>query len=123
MKHINIEIKAKCFHLEMAEAFFIGYNAKFAGVDLQKDIYFNIPSGRLKLRKAISRITLFFTTEIIKRTKQPDFYFATVIKPLELESVLTHASGIKVVVEKKRKIFFLITLRYILMRFDLGNFI
>jgi hypothetical protein len=36
MKHINIEIKAKCFHPQKVEAFLVSAKAVFKGTDLQK---------------------------------------------------------------------------------------
>jgi len=108
MKNINIEIKAKCFHPEMVEAFLLAHHAAFAGLDLQKDTYFNIPNGRLKLRQGnIENNLIFYNRNNQKGPKQSDFHLAAVTEPLELENLLTEALGIKAIVEKKRKIFFL----------------
>jgi adenylate cyclase class 2 len=108
MKHINIEIKAKCFHPEMVEAFLFEQKAEFAGVDIQKDTYFNIHKGRLKLRQGnIENNLIFYNRNNQKGPKQSDFHLAPVTKPAELESLLCEALDIKGVVEKKRKIFFL----------------
>ena len=60
MKHINIEIKAKCFHPQKVEAFLVSVNAVFKGTDLQKDTYFNAPNGRLKLRQGNIENNLIF---------------------------------------------------------------
>ena len=60
MKFINVEIKAKCFHPEKVEAFLLNNNATFKGTDLQKDIYFNVPEGRLKLRQGNIENNLIF---------------------------------------------------------------
>ena len=51
MKHINIEIKAKCFHPQKVEAFLLSAAANFVGLDQQRDTYFQVPNGRLKLRQ------------------------------------------------------------------------
>ena len=108
MKHVNIEIKAKCFHPEMVEAFLVTHNAKFVGLDLQKDTYFNTPNGRLKLRQGnIENNLIFYNRNDQKGPKQSNFPLATVTEPAELENLLRGALGIKAIVKKKRKIFFL----------------
>lgn len=108
MKHINIEIKAKCFHPEKVEAFLVSANAVFKGIDLQKDTYFNVPNGRLKLRQGnIENNLIFYNRNNQKGPKQSDFQLAPVAKAAEMENLLTEALGVKVVVEKKRRIFFL----------------
>ena len=60
MDHINIEIKARCFHPQKVEAFLRSHHALFIGLDHQKDTYFNVPSGRLKLRQGNIENSLIF---------------------------------------------------------------
>ena len=108
MKHINIEIKAKCFHLQKVEAFLVANNAIFKGTDLQKDTYFHVPDGRLKLRQGnIENNLIYYKRDDKKGPKQSDFYLVPVPKAAEMVALLTDALGIKVIVEKKRKIFYL----------------
>src|SRR3954447_19764842 len=108
MQYINIEIKARCFHPKTVEAFLFSHKVRFAGTDYQKDTYFNIPNGRLKLRQGnIENNLIFYKRSDQKGPKQSDFQIVSVTKSLELESLLAEALGIKIVVEKKRKIFFL----------------
>ena len=108
MKFINIEIKAKCFHPEKVEAFLLLQNAVFAGTDFQKDIYFNVPDGRLKLRSGnIDNNLIFYKRPNQKGPKQSDFQIVPVNEPAALTSLLENALGIKVTVEKERRIFFL----------------
>ncbi|QEC68448.1 class IV adenylate cyclase [Panacibacter ginsenosidivorans] len=108
MKHINIEIKAKCFHPKKVEAFLVSANAVFKGTDLQKDTYFNVSDGRLKLRQGnIENNLIFYNRNNQKGPKQSDFQLVAVSKAGELETLLIEALGVKVIVEKKRKIFFL----------------
>jgi len=108
MKHINIEIKAKCFHPEKVEAFLVSANAVFKGTDLQKDTYFNVPDGRLKLRQGnIENNLIYYKRNNQKGPKQSDFQLVPVHRATEMEILLTEALGVKVIVEKKRKIFFL----------------
>ena len=106
--HINVEIKAKCFHPKTVEAFLFAHHARFAGIDLQKDIYFNVPAGRLKLRQGnIENNLIYYRRNNEKGPKRSDFYLTPVTDPSSLQTMLSEALGIKVIVEKKRKIFFL----------------
>ena len=125
MKFINVEIKAKCFHPEKVEAFLLNNNATFKGTDLQKDIYFNVPEGRLKLRQGnIENNLIFYKRNNQKGPKQSDFHLVPVPEPARLESLLTEALGIKVTVEKKRKIFYLANIKIHLDEVPgLGNFV
>lgn len=108
MKFINVEIKARCFHPEKVEAFLLNNKASFKGTDLQKDIYFNVPDGRLKLRQGnIENNLIFYKRNDQKGPKQSNFHLVPVAEPARLESLLTESLGIKVVVEKQRKIFYL----------------
>lgn len=108
MKHINIEIKAKCFHPQKVEAFLVSASAVFKGTDLQKDTYFNVPNGRLKLRQGnIENNLIFYNRNNQKGPKQSDFQLIPIKDAIAMENLLTEALGRKVVVEKKRKIFFL----------------
>lgn len=108
MKHINIEIKAKCFHPKKVEAFLVSTNAVFKGTDLQKDTYFNIPNGRLKLRQGnIENNLIFYNRNNQKGPKQSDFQLQPVANAKQMETLLTEALGVKVIVEKKRNIYFL----------------
>ena len=46
-----IEIKARCHRPDWVKQQLTTWNAKFIGVDHQIDTYFNVPTGRLKLRQ------------------------------------------------------------------------
>lgn len=108
MKHINIEIKAKCFHPQKVEAFLIQNNASLKGTDYQKDTYFNVPHGRLKLRQGnIENNLIFYKRDNQKGPKQSNFHLVPVTNAVELENLLTETLGVKVIVEKKRQIWFL----------------
>ena len=108
MNHINIEIKAKCFHTQKVEAFLLSAGANFVGLDHQKDTYFNVPDGRLKLRQGnIENSLIFYNRPNQEGPKQSDFYLSKISDGSATEQLLAKALGIKVVVEKNRKIFFI----------------
>ena len=51
MSVLNIEIKAKCQNVEAIRKILLQSKAIFKGEDHQVDTYFEIPTGRLKLRE------------------------------------------------------------------------
>lgn len=125
MQHINIEIKAKCFYPQKVEAFLLQNNAVFHGTDFQKDIYFHVPKGRLKLRRGnIENNLIYYKRNNQKGPKQSDFNLMPVTEPEKLELLLTQALGVQIIVEKKRKIFFLGNIKIHLDEVPgLGNFV
>lgn len=113
MNHINIEIKAKCFHPEKVEAFLLSNGARFVGLDHQVDTYFQVPSGRLKLRQGnIENSLIFYHRPDQQGPKQSDFSLAKVNEGESMKAVLSKALGIKTVVDKQRKIFFIQNVKF-----------
>lgn len=113
MNHINIEIKAKCFHPEKVEAFLLSKNARFVGLDHQKDTYFTVPQGRLKLRQGnIEKTLIYYERPDQEGPKQSDFSLASISDGDAVEQVLSKALGVKVVVNKYRKIFFIDNIKF-----------
>lgn len=125
MGFINIEIKAKCFHPAKVEAFLLSNHAEFIGIDHQKDTYFNVPQGRLKLRQGnIEKNLIFYNRPDKDGPKQSDFLLAPVSDGPLTEQILEKALGLKVVVEKKRKIFFIDNVKFHLDEVPgLGSFV
>ncbi len=125
MNHINIEIKAKCFHPEKVEAFLLANGACFVGLDHQKDTYFNVPNGRLKLRQGnIENSLIHYNRPDQEGPKQSDFSLSKIMESAATEQVLTNALGIKVIVEKFRKIFFINNVKFHIDQLPLlGSFV
>ena len=125
MNHINIEIKAKCFHPERVEAFLLSNSARFIGLDHQRDTYFTVPAGRLKLRQGnIENSLIFYNRPDQEGPKQSDFSLSKVTDGAATEQLLEKALGIKVVVEKNRKIFFIDNVKFHLDEVPgLGSFV
>lgn len=125
MNRKNIEFKAKVEALEQYEEKLKGLNPLFIGLDHQIDTYFNVPHGRLKLREGNIENTLINyhradtadakLSEIILYQHMPD---------KALKEILKLQLGIKAVVDKKRKIYFINNTKF---HFDevegLGTFI
>jgi adenylate cyclase class 2 len=125
MNHINIEIKAKCFHPEKVEAFLLSNHARFVGLDHQKDTYFHVPAGRLKLRQGnIENSLIFYNRPNQEGPKQSDFSLSKISDGSATEQVLEKALGVKVIVDKFRKIFFIDNVKFHLDEVPgLGSFV
>lgn len=125
MNFINIEIKAKCFHPQQVEAFLLQHHAKFIGVDEQKDIYFNVHHGRLKLRQGnIENNLIFYNRPNQEGPKQSNFLLVPVADGNAMQQILSASLGIKIIVEKKRKIFFIENVKFHIDEVkNLGSFV
>lgn len=125
MSYINIEIKAKCFHPEKVEAFLLSNGARFVGVDHQKDTYFNVPAGRLKLRQGnIENTLIFYNRPDQDGPKQSDFYLSKMNDGAATGRLLEAALGVKVVVDKYRKIFYIDNVKFHIDEVpELGSFV
>jgi predicted adenylyl cyclase CyaB len=108
MSFLNIEIKAYCSNPEQAENYLLQEGARFAGLDTQEDIYFHVPEGRLKLRRGpIENNLIFYRRTNQEGPKASEFILHPVQDSSSLQTLLTQALGVKVIVRKNRKIFYL----------------
>lgn len=125
MAHINIEFKAKCRDLAAAEENFKALNPRFIGTDRQRDTYFQVAQGRLKLREGnIENALIYYERENSGGSKQSNVLLYRHEPSAELKEILTKVHGIKAVVEKTRRIYFIENVKF---HFDtlegLGSFI
>lgn len=120
----NVEIKAKCADIKILEKILLQHQADYKGIDHQIDTYFNVPNGRLKLREGNIENALIHYDR--GNQAQPKLSSVTYYKPNEsadLKATLTAALGIKVVVDKKRQIFFIDNVKFHLDQVEgLGTF-
>ncbi len=109
MKIINIEIKARCINPEEIETILLNNNARFEGIDHQVDTYFNSDSGRVKLREGnIENSLIYYQRKERKGQKKSEVsLYKTTGDSKALKEILAKTLGIKIVVEKTRKIFFI----------------
>jgi adenylate cyclase, class 2 len=123
--HLNFEFKARAHNLAALEAQLQQQQPRFVGDDHQTDTYFQVAYGRLKLREGnIENALIHYqrpdtagakTSDVILYQHQPD---AT------LKQALTAALGVKVVVEKRRKIYFIDNIKFHFDRVEgLGEFV
>jgi len=124
--HINIEFKAKAKSVEKVRSFLMKNHSRHLGIDHQKDTYFNIQKeGRLKLREGnIENSLIFYRRENIQGAKQSDVNLVKLEANSGMREALRKSAGIKVVVDKKREIFFIENVKFHLDKVQgLGKFI
>src|SRR5439155_23852638 len=103
----NLELKARCADLETAEQVAQRLGATFAGEWHQVDTYFCVPHGRLKLREVGDD-----TAELIgyerpesDAKRRSEYEIAPVADSGALLSILAKALGVRVRVEKSRRVY------------------
>jgi len=103
----NLETKAKFQDIEKAESLFKQLGAKKVKTMRQIDTYFNVPSGRLKLRTfnpADSEL-IFYERKENSNQRWSNYYTFHITKPKNFIEFLQKALPIKVVVDKIRTLY------------------
>lgn len=123
--HINFEFKARVDSIEALESRLLQYNPEFKGEDHQVDTYFNVHNGRMKLRQGnIENALIWYEREDTAAAKQSNVILYQHSPNETLKQVLTASLGIKTVVDKKRKIYFIDNVKFHFDRVaQLGSFI
>ena len=121
----NIEFKAKVHDLEPFETKLKTLDPEYIGVDHQVDHYFNTKNARLKLRVGnIENALIHYERPDTKNVKKSEVILYKHAPDDALKNILTAQLGIKVVVDKIRKIYFIGNVKF---HFDLvhnlGTFI
>ena len=103
---INIEIKARYTDRDRAEQILSSLGAGPAAVFQQKDTYFNVSDGRLKLRQlAIDEGQLIhYRRDNTSGPKRSDYEISATTDPDALRSILTELMGTWIEVEKTRQV-------------------
>jgi predicted adenylyl cyclase CyaB len=124
MAFINIEIKARTSKPDFIRRYLIENGAEFKGVDMQTDTYFNVHKGRLKLREGnIENNLIHYNRNDQPGPKQSDFSLMPVEHPALLKEILSASLGVKVIVKKKREIFYIDNVKFHIDFVDeLGHF-
>jgi predicted adenylyl cyclase CyaB len=108
MAHLNIEIKAKCLNASFIRDYLLKNGADFKGTDNQVDTYFKVQHGRLKLREGnIENNLIFYERNNKTGPKGSHFQLIKITDPTGLKSVLEKSIGIKIIVRKKREIYYI----------------
>ncbi len=125
MKRTNIEIKARCNDHDVIRKILLSGNAEFKGIDNQTDSYFQVNSGRLKLREGnIENALIHYNREDKDEPKESDILLYKTSKNSLLKELLTKALGEIITVNKEREIYFIGNVKFHLDKVkDLGEFI
>lgn len=104
----NVEFKAKVGAIEKYESRLLTLQPDFQGLDHQIDTYFNAPVGRLKLREGtIENALINYDRENSPGSKESQIILYKHKPDAALKNILIKQFGVKVVVDKKRKIYFI----------------
>ncbi|MBD3167609.1 CYTH domain-containing protein [bacterium] len=134
MPHLNIELKARCDDLERLHRLLLEENAEQRGTDNQRDTYFKVPNGRLKLREGtIERSLIQYDRpdQAGPKASQVSLYHPGPDNPDDprttsavLRATLLRALGELVTVEKRRRIYFIDNVKFHLDEVPgLGSFV
>src|SRR5690606_21167059 len=124
MPWLNIEIKAKCKNPGSVRDYLKKNNAEFKGTDHQTDIYFKCNHGRLKLRTGnIEKALIAYDRNNQAGPKGSSFSLAKLENTEAVREALTRSLGIKVIVDKRREIWYLDNVKFHIDEVDgLGSF-
>ncbi|HMK04274.1 MAG TPA: class IV adenylate cyclase, partial [Ferruginibacter sp.] len=125
MPILNIEFKASTDKLAELEALLQQHNPLFTGEDHQVDTYFNVIAGRLKLREGnIENALIHYEREDFAGAKSSHVLLYQHQPDKALKEILIKTLGIKAVVGKRRRIYFINNVKF---HFDtvegLGTFV
>jgi adenylate cyclase class 2 len=125
MPLLNVEIKARYNDPSFMRRYLLEHGADFRGIDSQTDTYFNVQAGRLKLRQGnIENNLIYYQRENQAGPKNSHFQLAAIADPQSIKELLTTSLGIKVVVQKKREIYFIDNVKFHIDEVPgLGNFV
>ncbi len=117
MSFINVEIKARLVpemntditdRIRYIREYLLSNKAEFRGTDLQTDTYFNVPKGRLKLREGNIENNLIYYERANQSGPKNSFFNLVKVDDADgLKEALRRSVGIKVVVKKKREIYYI----------------
>lgn len=122
----NIEIKANCADLIAFENKVKEMPVHFEGTDQQTDTFYVVPKGRLKLRESslYGNILIPYFRPDTNDSKESDYSLLKVDDVQQTKLILQKMFGVRLVVEKERKIYIYENIRIHIDRVKkLGNFI
>lgn len=123
--HLNYEFKAHTTRQDEQETILKARHPRYVGEDHQVDTYFNVPNGRMKLREGnIENSLIHYQRVNTAGAKQSHVLLYEHQPAAALKAILTAALGVKVVVDKRRRIYFIDNVKF---HFDhvegLGTFV
>lgn len=113
MALFNIEIKAKHPNPDEVRKVLLEQGARFHGTDRQRDTYFLVDKGRLKLRDGnIEKTLIYYQRSDQSGPKQSDVHLYKPSDTAALRNLLTEALGVMTEVIKTREIYYLGNLKF-----------
>jgi predicted adenylyl cyclase CyaB len=104
----NVEIKARCADADHIRNYIMSNGGVFKGTDHQRDTYFNVPHGRLKLRDGhIENALIHYTRSDQKSPKASSVLLYPTQDGQVLLELLERSLGVMAVVDKIREIYFI----------------
>lgn len=125
MRHLNVEIKARCKNRGKIRDILRSKNADFRGIDRQVDTYFRVASNRLKLREGkIENVLVFYNRQNKKGPKESQVILFESDDLPTLKEILAKSLGTLVVVDKQREIYFIDNVKFHIDKVkNLGTFV
>jgi len=125
MSFLNVEIKAKCTAPDFIREYLLSHQAEFKGIDQQTDTYFNVNKGRLKLREGnIENNLIYYERADQHGPKNSNFNLVKINDTCGLKEALIKSIGIKVIVKKKREIYYIKNVKFHIDEVEnLGSFV
>jgi len=104
----NVEIKARIADLDQTHAAVARISTKPPQLIEQEDVFFNVATGRLKLRilSPSHGELIFYQREDKIGPKTCTYHIHRTDKPEELRAVLSAACGEKIIIRKQRHLYF-----------------
>ena len=107
MKRVNFELKERLRDEARVRAALNQMRARYVGMDHQVDTYFHVPSGRLKVREGkIENALIFYQRANSPRPRRSSIELMLLPPRNGLRAILSKAMSTRVVVDKKREIYF-----------------
>lgn len=113
MSYLNIEIKARADNPAGIRKYLLDHQADYKGLDEQTDTYFNALTGRLKLREGnIENNLIYYERADQAGPKSSSFQLVKIENAKGLKEALEKSIGIKVVVKKRREIYYIDNVKF-----------
>src|SRR5699024_5917843 len=104
----NVELKAKVAEIDSYEQQLLKLDPDYKGTDHQIDTYFNAKKGRLKLREGnIENALINYERDDVAASRLSEIMLYKHEPDSALRDILAAQLGIKAVVNKTRKIYFI----------------
>jgi adenylate cyclase class IV len=102
-----LELKARCPNLRAAAARVVQLGARDAGLEVQTDTFFRVPSGRLKLREISGQqaVLIGYARPDQTGARMCNYHLAPVPDAAALKALLSDVLGVRGVVAKRRHVY------------------